>query len=343
MSNTAVFIGRFQPFHFGHLHIIKEAFANFSQLVIVVGSAERARTVKNPFSFSERKQLIIDNLSRYDFENNTNFTANTEVVAVEDNPYDEEAWQVNLERRVLSVAKYKNIQIVGHDKDASTYYLKMFPNWGLYSVGNYQNINATQLRHDYFVAQKASESDQLTQVSAGFLNKFKSHSAYPRLLEEFNFLVSYKESWQSSPYPPIFTTADSIVVCQNKILLIKRKFTPGRGLYALPGGFLDADEWIEQAILRELREETQIELSDNELKSYLVAIKVFDKPGRSQIGRVITHAGIFNLPLEFLPQITAADDAGEALWVDLHRVNEFRDKLHDDHYFLIKTCLDAIK
>lgn len=54
----ALFIGRFQPFHKGHLHDIKEAL-NFSDKVIIgIGSSQEQGTTDNPFSFEERKEMI---------------------------------------------------------------------------------------------------------------------------------------------------------------------------------------------------------------------------------------------------------------------------------------------
>ncbi len=53
-----LFIGRFQPFHRGHLYSIREALKKIEQLVIAVGSAQSARTEENPFSASERLEAI---------------------------------------------------------------------------------------------------------------------------------------------------------------------------------------------------------------------------------------------------------------------------------------------
>ncbi|MEM5790920.1 MAG: nicotinamide-nucleotide adenylyltransferase [Candidatus Aenigmatarchaeota archaeon] len=53
----ALFIGRFQPFHQGHLHAIKKAMKKFD-LIIAIGSSDKFNTKSNPFSFEERKKMI---------------------------------------------------------------------------------------------------------------------------------------------------------------------------------------------------------------------------------------------------------------------------------------------
>ncbi|MCS7143282.1 MAG: nicotinamide-nucleotide adenylyltransferase [Aigarchaeota archaeon] len=54
----AVFIGRFQPFHLGHLHAIKEILESYDELIIVIGSAQYSHTVTNPFTTGERVEMI---------------------------------------------------------------------------------------------------------------------------------------------------------------------------------------------------------------------------------------------------------------------------------------------
>lgn len=58
-QSTAVFVGRFQPFHIGHMSIVKKIFSeNFSKLILVIGSAEKSWTPENPWSLQEREEII---------------------------------------------------------------------------------------------------------------------------------------------------------------------------------------------------------------------------------------------------------------------------------------------
>jgi nicotinamide-nucleotide adenylyltransferase len=56
-------VGRFQPFHKGHLAVIKEVLGECADLIVVIGSAEDSHTEKNPFTAGERYQMIIASLT----------------------------------------------------------------------------------------------------------------------------------------------------------------------------------------------------------------------------------------------------------------------------------------
>lgn len=56
--NRALFIGRFQPFHNGHLHVVKKLLKNYDELIIAIGSAEAEPSRENPFTAGERIEMI---------------------------------------------------------------------------------------------------------------------------------------------------------------------------------------------------------------------------------------------------------------------------------------------
>ena len=62
MLTTGLFIGRFQPFHKGHLATVRFASGKVDQLVIVVGSAQKSHEQKNPFTAGERIRMIKETL-----------------------------------------------------------------------------------------------------------------------------------------------------------------------------------------------------------------------------------------------------------------------------------------
>ena len=61
--SRGLFIGRFQPFHLGHLATVKFALRNVEELVIIIGSAQKSHEIRNPFTAGERIQMIKDSLS----------------------------------------------------------------------------------------------------------------------------------------------------------------------------------------------------------------------------------------------------------------------------------------
>ena len=55
---TGIFIGRFQPFHKGHLEAVKYALKEVDRLIIVIGSAQKSHELHNPFTVGERIEMI---------------------------------------------------------------------------------------------------------------------------------------------------------------------------------------------------------------------------------------------------------------------------------------------
>lgn len=54
----AIFVGRFQPFHNGHLYALKKIAKNYDEIFIILGSADRCFEKQNPFTVEERKKMI---------------------------------------------------------------------------------------------------------------------------------------------------------------------------------------------------------------------------------------------------------------------------------------------
>ena len=60
----ALFIGRFQPFHNAHLLDIKKILKEVDEIIIAIGSSQEKNTLDNPFSYNERKQMMINALKK---------------------------------------------------------------------------------------------------------------------------------------------------------------------------------------------------------------------------------------------------------------------------------------
>ncbi len=112
-------------------------------------------------------------------------------------------------------------------------------------------------------------------------------------------------------YPRLFVSTDVIIFALRdndlQVLLIKRKYPPFEGTWAIPGGFVDVDESLEGAALRELEEETGVR------DVYLEQLYTFGDPGRDPRGRVITVAYFALVPAVAIHP-RAGDDAAEARW-----------------------------
>jgi bifunctional NMN adenylyltransferase/nudix hydrolase len=227
------------------------------------------------------------------------------------------------------------IVIVGHRKDASSFYLDYFPKYELYEVKNTTNLNGTEIRDRLFDSENGIVyPEEIPFLVDAYLSGWQEHFAdtYENLCNEWKFIRDYKQQFSKLAYPPVFVTSDAVVIDNGHILLVKRRAHPGKGLWALPGGFLNQNERIEQAIIRELKEETKIGVSDVLLRASLKGTHVFDHPHRSLRGRTITHAGLFILNTPELPKIKGSDDAEKAKWVPLSRFYEMTDMMFEDHY-----------
>ena len=110
----------------------------------------------------------------------------------------------------------------------------------------------------------------------------------------------------SKPVTP-FLAVDCVAFnSMSKILVIKRKFPPFKGMFALPGGFVDVGEKVEDACRREMREETCVDVD----RLYLFG--VFSDPGRDPRGHTVSIA--FATLLNKVSPV-AGDDASEVKWL----------------------------
>ena len=164
---------------------------------------------------------------------------------------------------------------------------------------------------------------------------------YDQLVREATFIRNYKKAWELAPYAPTFVTVDAVVIQSGHVLLVRRRAEPGRGLFAMPGGFVDPGERVAQSVVRELREETKIKLPESLLvgKANDQHPIVYDAPNRSLRGRTITHVFLFELPPGPLPKVKGSDDADKAKWVPLNVFAAMEDQMFEDHYHIINDML----
>jgi bifunctional NMN adenylyltransferase/nudix hydrolase len=173
------------------------------------------------------------------------------------------------------------------------------------------------------------------------LQQFSSQPEFKDLCDEFSFVRKYQSAWENAPYPPIFVTVDAVVVQSGHILLVRRKSRPGKGQLALPGGFVNVNESLLRACLRELKEETRLKVPLPVLKGSIVTSAVFDKPTRSDRGRTITHVYHMSLKSEKrLPLVKGGSDARDALWVPLGKLDSR--EMFEDHYYIIQKMLGMV-
>ena len=341
MQKIGVYIGRLQPLHKAHLAAINVALSKVDHLAIVLGSACQAKTVKNPWTTDEREKMIRSCLTKEDNER-------VSVVSAKDYFYNDNFWLSALQSALSKVIDLDDengdVTLFGHDKDRSTFYLHLFPMWKFEDTGNLGDIDATRVRSLFFTG-KVDELKKVVPIPVynqlvGEMVFHDHHNVgdttkYEDLVMEYNHIVDYKKMWSVSPYPPTFITTDAVLIKSGHVLVVKRKGYPGKGLLALPGGFLNQNERIVDGCLRELKEETGISIPKDELKKRIIDQRVFDHPDRSLRGRTITHAYCFNLEAGPLPKVKGDDDAEKAFWMPLRDVMRQEEDFFDDHFHII--------
>jgi bifunctional NMN adenylyltransferase/nudix hydrolase len=337
--------------------MFKQGLKEAKHLIVVLGSAKSSPNTRNPFSFEHRVHMIKLGMSQEEIQRTT-------FVPARDYHYNEDHWITEVQQRVNSITNGDvSVCQIGSYKDSSSYYVKLFPQWDFIPAVSNVSLNATDLRTEMFSIpykktwsdfgnQASFEPDDIKQVQdylshntlngvVAFLTQFMSSQQYLNLREEYDYIQKYKADWSHVPFPVTFNTVDSVVVQSGHILLVKRKHNPGKGLWALPGGFLKKDERLQAGAIRELREETGIKVHASELHKHVVAEKTFDYPNRSLRGRTITTAFYVKLPHGELPEVKGADDAEKAQWVPLMDIASMEADFFEDHWHIIHYFVNA--
>jgi bifunctional NMN adenylyltransferase/nudix hydrolase len=337
-KSYSVFILRGQPVHKAHIKIIKQGLDISDEIIVMLGSYRAPITVKNPWDFNTRQEFIKSSL--------VDFAPRIRVNSIRDYLYSDTTWVTSLQNIVAGmVPTNAKVTLVGHFKDDSSYYLNFFPQWALKEMpavySDDELIDGTEIRKRLYEG-KDTWQHMVTEPVLKHLVYFKNTDTFARLVSEYNYIQEYKKSWAVAPFPPVFVTTDAVVVQSGHILLIKRKVAPGKGFFALPGGFLNQGETIADCTVRELKEETRISIPTVVLEKCVKDTKCFDHPKRSLRGRSITHASLFVLdPGKPLPVVRGDDDADRAFWMPindlaLHEENFFEDHMSIINYFINK-------
>lgn len=337
--DTLVFIGRFQPFHNGHKAVIDQALKQAREVVICIGSAFQPRSIKNPFTFEERRAMIQAEFSSYNGYN----PSRLKIMGIMDRPYDDSAWVSSVQSTVDSVREGETVGLIGHSKDSSSFYLKIFPKWNHHiEVDNVDDINATDIRQE--LCERDYSLNDVPHHTKLYILEWvsKNHDIRESIfIYEYNKIKRYKEdsAMTGFNFPSVFVTTDAVLTQSGHILLIKRGDFPFKDCWALPGGYLDSGVSIRDNMVKELREETCIKVPAKVLYGSIRGVDIFDMPERDPRGRTITHG--FHIDMGFpdigLPKVKGGDDAKEAKWWPLGDVTS--EMMAFDHYAIISNFI----
>jgi 8-oxo-dGTP diphosphatase len=149
------------------------------------------------------------------------------------------------------------------------------------------------------------------------------------------------EDYDPHAYPPFAVTVDIVVFTirddRLQLLLIQRGGPPFEASWALPGGFVHADEDLETAARRELVEETGVEARP----THLAQIGAYGHPDRDPRMRVVTVA--WWAIMRDLPELSAGTDAVHADLVGIDDVLQHHVELAFDHQRIVVDALEALR
>lgn len=138
--------------------------------------------------------------------------------------------------------------------------------------------------------------------------------------------------------PNIMLAVDAIVFGYSQsegvsVLLIKRKYEPFKNSWALPGGFVKEEESLEDAVHRELTEETGIKVN------YLEQLYTFGKPDRDPRRRVVSVAYFALVKSSKFEKLKASSDAESAQWFSIKELPQ----LGFDHKLILDTAIERVR
>lgn len=325
MADIAVVCARCQPPTRAHFAALAHAATLAPRVVLLMLNADDACSPANPFDNDMRLTLLHAALDDA-----------VTVLMLRDRRYEPLRWAAAAEATLRAVAGEGAVVVLGDVDNASTS-LPLPDTWQRAESDVQLAAAEAAARGALFGDDQPAWARLTAMLPAPVLTALRTCMATPalrRIAEEARFLAEYRRAWQAAPYAPVFVTVDSVATWRDQVLLIERGQLPGRGQWALPGGFIDVDETIAASCLRELREETGVVLGEDAIGER----RVFDDPLRSQRGRTITHG--FRFVLDALPApplAVGADDAVAAFWLPVRELTPQR--LFDDHYFILQTFL----
>ena len=242
MHDLAVFIGRFQPFHIGHKTILNKALIAADRVLVLIGSSFEPRSLRNPFFFEEREALLRACFSPQD---------NKRIICrpLRDIRYNDALWLRQVQKAIYEIEgdKELDITLIGLASPQGTgYFTSLFPQWNATPIHhNDADIHGVDIRHHLFSGGKIDELHTvIAPETLEFIKKFMMSDAGNTLQQEHHFIELYKKGWENAPFQPTHVTVDCVVIQSGHVLLVKRNAQPGKGLLALPGGFIHAGETV---------------------------------------------------------------------------------------------------
>lgn len=278
-------------------------------------------------------------------------------VPIEDSDYNITDWVQKVQRAAAAASDHfglsdARISLIGHSKDRSSYYLRMFPQWESTEVGNQFGLSATPFRqHLYEEASRGTvpgniidaNAPFLPEAVASFLREFVETNEFRNLVLDYEADLKRNTLFNKEGPAPTFVTAQAVVTQAGSFVLCRRRSRPGLGLWCLPKVYVERDEYVSDAIMRAIEVKTNIKVPTEVLRGSTTHQQLFDHPYRSSRGRVICHTGLTVLKPKTrsddpkrirdelaLPKLRGPHPDAEARWFTIAEIENMRPEMFED-------------
>lgn len=343
MQQLKVFITRAQPFHLGHEAVVEHAMQEIEKtgghLVIFIGSSNKSREFKNPFTFNERIAMVENRYKNHD---------NIHIAGLQDFDYDDNGWECNFHYKLLQIRAELFLgqphkvtllsSVKGGDDILRASWARDIEVVGLEprkSEISGDVLEATDVRAYLAESSPHSLSMVLSKPVRDVLGTMDD--ALDCIERTHKEVEDYKKLWGKTPFPVQFAATDAVVRDVNgDILMIERGGDYGIGKRALVGGFLEHNLTNEQNMKKELLEEVNLDLDT--VPHRIVLSWHCDAVGRASRGRMTTTVFLIQLDVQFADlNLVAGDDAAGLGWAKPQEYLKM--DLFNDHAGLIRKVL----
>ncbi len=333
LHDFGVLFGRLCPTTKAHVHCIRRMLSVSRRGILQLGSSYQSRSPRVPFFFAEREAMVRGALTADE-------NARLDIVALPDS-YNNAVWKTNARSKVAEIVaregfgRHADIALVGHSKDRTSYYLKMFHPWTSVEVGNYLGISATAVREGYFVhpgMASVVDGDLVPDNVAAFLHDFSATPDYAWLVEEAAWYAEQRAKFEKIGFqvPPPIVTSEAVVIQSGHVLMCERLRRPGKGLLCLPGDKLRGDTFADSVLdtlvkrLGLMVAPTRPErIARQTVKGRVTAVDLFDHPYSSERAHLISQVRLFEFVDDErgLPTIGRGTDTLRPKWMPIEEID----------------------
>lgn len=262
---AAVYVGRFQPPHVAHVGTVLHALEHAPRVLVLLGSANLARSVRNPFGARERAAMFGAALRE------AGVRRGRVIFRPLPDRFDADLWAADVRGAAHGVfGEGAPISLVGFEKDASTSYLRWFPGWARLVTPHRPGLNATDLRAAFLTGRPLPQG--VPGSVRAFLTRFALTPAFARLQAEW---VAVEAARVNLPPGAHLHEERWLDVWAGQVWLNTRMGAIGRGLWELPGRVLPPGE------------------------QPVPAGAVFDHPARALVAPTAAHVALGSPPAVF--------------------------------------------